>query len=577
MIPILCPPLMEELVEQIYKIFMRSFAVDARECYPRRNYSLLGLEENPLDIIQKLNPIQKLRDHYDIKLDANSILKLFTGENTDLRSVEENLKKSGTTLENEMIALTAEAQNSVRKFEEIVTVKNGSKYQPLSDEPMESFDQKSKISRLHAFMLKSELGQAITLRALIAGSIFALGRNALQKKILKELHLHRFRLHELRIRKNKNQRYFAEMKHFNIRQMKNPMEYFETVAMETMHSIKAKFMLRRSLKARIPMISDEAEKGWTSFKSSTASGWTKFNFHQPVTEVSTPLENLVVDQPKQEFVEALEYARGQYVLRDPKNRTEQLMIRDQNIESLRHIYLQRLILDFADVFDLIDDIENEFLQEMRIFEKQFQKNRKILDRIPSQSLLGQVITLRKSVKESKNTSNEMAVSQQQRLPDQSVETLSMYGIKPIKETLRNRTGSIFSAMVARERDVYKYKRHKRRFKYDMYFDSLANEVVDQHWKTELIELLALHPEITTNDIQLIKGTQNIFDAQMQLKIILFNLSDSVYDSANWKSLNSPDITLHYCTLKLMNSSLDHQDLLILDKIIENCKKYSGTQ
>lgn len=138
--------------------------------------------------------------------------------------------------------------------------------------------------------------------------------------------------------------------------------------------------------------------------------------------------------------------------------------------------------------------------------------------------------------------------------------------------------------MARERDMYKYKRHKRRFKYDMYFDSLAN-VVDSKvgkatkkgWKIELIELLALHPEITAKDIQLIKGTRNIFDAQMQLKIILFNLSDSVYDSSNWKSLSTPDITLHYCTLKLMNSSLDHQDLLILDKIIENCRKYSKTQ
>lgn len=131
--------------------------------------------------------------------------------------------------------------------------------------------------------------------------------------------------------------------------------------------------------------------------------------------------------------------------------------------------------------------------------------------------------------------------------------------------------------MARERDMYKYKRHKRRFKYDMYFDSLANEVVAKDWKIELIELLALHPEITAKDIQLIKGTRNIFDAQMQLKIILFNLSDSVYDSSNWKSLSTPDITLHYCTLKLMNSSLDHQDLLILDKIIENCRKYSKTQ
>ena len=171
-------------------------------------------------------------------------------------------------------------------------------------------------------------------------------------------------------------------------------------------------------------------------------------------------------------------------------------------------------------------------------------------------------------------------SQKLAITDQSVETLSMYGIKPVKETLRNRSGSIISAIMARERDMYKYKRHKRRFKYDMYFDSLANEVFDQDnpiWKTELIELLALHPEITSYDIQLIKGTRNIFDAQMQVKIILFNLSDSVYDSANWKSLITPDITLHYCTLKLMNSSLDHQDLIMLDKIVENCRKYSTTQ
>ena len=78
MIPILCPPLMEEFFEQIYKIFIRSFAVGERERYPKRNYSLIGLDENPLAIIQKLNPIQKLRDHYDIKLDANRIMRSFT-------------------------------------------------------------------------------------------------------------------------------------------------------------------------------------------------------------------------------------------------------------------------------------------------------------------------------------------------------------------------------------------------------------------------------------------------------------------------------------------------------------------
>ena len=575
MIPILCPPLMEELFEQIYKIFIRSFAVGERERYPKRNYSLIGLDENPLAIIQKLNPFQKLRDHYDIKLDADSIMstimRLFTTENTDLRPIEENLEKSGTTLAKEINAVTEEAQSSVRKFGNLVTVENESVYLPLNDKPTESVDVNSTIFRAYSYLLGSELGQAITVRALIAGSIFSLVRSAWQKKILKELHLHRFRLHELRIRKNKNHQYFAEMKHFNIRQMKNPVEYFETVTMETMHSVKAKLMLQRSMKARIPIISGQAEKGWTSFKSSTASGWTKFDFHQPVTEFSTPLENLVVDKPRQDFVEALEYARGQYVLRDPKNRTEQLMIRDQNVESLRHIYLQRLITDFSDVFDLIDEIENDFLQEMRIFEKQIKKNKNILDKIPSQSLLGQVLTIRNHEKTSNDTSNELMVSQQHAIADQSVETLSMYGIKPIKETLRNRSGSIISTMVARERDMYQYKRHKRRFKYDMYFDSLANGVVDQHWKTELIELLALHPEITNNDIQLIKGTRNIFDAQMQLKIILFNLSDSVYDSANWKSLSTSDITLHYCTLKLMNSSLDHQDLLILDRIIQNCK------
>ena len=585
MVPILCPPLIEELFEQIYKFFIRSFAEGEKERYPKKNYSLIGLDENPLAIFQNLKPLQKILDHYDIKLDANQIIRLFTSENTDLQSIEENLEKSGTTLEKEMNARTDEAQSSVRKFQNLVTVENGSKYLPLNDKPMESLDDNStRISRAHSYLLKSELGQAITVRVIIAGAIFSLVRSAWKKKILKELHLHRFRLHELRIRKNKNERYFAEMKHFNIRQMKNPIEYFEKVTMETMHSVKAKLMLQRSLKARIPIISDEAEKGWTSFKSSTASGWTKFNFHQPVTELSVPLENVVVDKPKQDFVEALEYARGQYVLRDPRNRTEQLMIRDQNVESLRHIYLERLILDYSDVFNLIDEIENEFLQEMRIFEKKIRKNRTILDRIPSQLRLGQwVITIRNH--QIKKSNNELMESQKQAITDPSVETLSMYGIKPVKETLRNRSGSIISAIMARERDIYKYKRHKRRFKYDMYFDSLANGIVDQESrrkienrrKIELIELLALHPEITAKDIQLIKGTRNIFDAQMQLKIILFNLSDAVYDSSNWKSLSTPDITLHYCTLKLMNSSLDHQDLLILDKITENCRKYSKTQ
>ena len=591
MIPILCPPLIEECVEQIYKFFIRSFAEGEKERYPKKNYSLIGLDENPLAIFQNLKPLQKILDHYDIKLDANQIIRLFTSENTDLQSIEENLEKSGTTLEKEMNAMTDEAQRPMRKFQNLVTVENGSKYLSLNDKPMESLDDNSTISRAHSYLLKSEVGEAITERALIAGMIFSLVRYTWQKKILKELHLHRFRLHELRIRKNKNERYFAEMKHFNIRQMKNPVEYFEKVQMETMHSVKAKLMLQRSLKARIPIISDEAEKGWTSFKSSTASGWTKFNFHQPVTEFAVPLENVVVDKPKQDFVEALEYARGQYVLRDPRNRTEQLMIRDQNVESLRHIYLERLILDFSDVFNLIDEIENEFLQEMRNrihFEKQKQEDWKILDRIQhqlnrihsqnSQSLLGQLITIRNhKIKKSNNTLNELMESQKQAITDPSVETLSMYGIKPVKETLRNRSGSIISAIMARERDMYKYKRHKRRFKYDMYFDSLANEVVAKDWKIELIELLALHPEITAKDIQLIKGTRNIFDAQMQLKIILFNISDSVYDSSNWKSLSTPDITLHYCTLKLMNSSLDHQDLLILDKITENCRKYSKTQ
>ena len=106
MIPILCPPLIEEVFEQIYKIFIRSFAVGEKERYPKRNYSLIGLDENPLAIIQKLNPFQKLRDHYDVKLDANSIMstimRLFTTENTDLRPIEENLEKSGTTLAKEI-------------------------------------------------------------------------------------------------------------------------------------------------------------------------------------------------------------------------------------------------------------------------------------------------------------------------------------------------------------------------------------------------------------------------------------------------------------------------------------------
>merc|ERR1719204_2641218 len=149
MIPILCPPLIEELFEQIYKMFIRSFAVGEKERYPKRNYPLIGIDENPLAIIQKLNPLQKIRDHYDIKLDNNFIMRLFASENTDLRSIEENLEKSGTTLEKEINAVTQEAQSSVRKFQNLMTVENGSKYLPLNDKPLESLDDNSTISRAY--------------------------------------------------------------------------------------------------------------------------------------------------------------------------------------------------------------------------------------------------------------------------------------------------------------------------------------------------------------------------------------------------------------------------------------------
>ena len=578
MIPFLCPPLIEEILEQIYMVCVRSFATDAKERYPKRNYSLIGLDENPLTIIRNnFNFITKLANYFNLKLEVKPISEWFIGDDTEKRrKIEENLKKQGTSLEQEMIALENKTKRDYERFMETISVENESNYLPLSDQPMASFDENSFVSRLYAYFVNTELGKAIAIRTFAAGIMFAIIRTTWTRKILKELHLHRFRLHELRIRKDDNQRYFAEMKHFNIRQMNNPMENFERVFMEKSHSIKSKLMQHRSLKARIPITSNNAEIGWTSFKASTASGWTKFDFREPVIKSSVPLEDLVVDKPTQEFVEALEYARGKYVQRDPKTRTERLLIRDSNIESLRHIYLQRLIIDFADVFDLIDEIENEFLEEMRIFATKVRKNRDLLSRINSQSILGQILTTRKATKAlnpSDSTSNELTLSEKAAIADQSVETRAMYGIKTIKQTLRNRSGSAVSAIVAREREVLKYKRHKRRFKYDMYFDSLADSLVDQQWKMELIELLALHPEITNHDIQLIKSTRNIFDAQMQLKIILFNLSDAVYDRENWKSLTTPDITTHYCTLKLMNNSLDHQDLLILDQIVENCKKY----
>ena len=578
MIPILFPPLIEEIFEQIYTVFVRSFATDAKERYPKRNFSLIGLDENPLAIIQNnFNFITKLANYFDLKLEVKAISEWFIGDDTEKRrTMEENLKKQGISLEKEMTALEDMTKNKYERFKETVRVDNDSNYLPLSDQPMNSFDENSFISRLYAYFLNTELGGAIMIRTFIAGSIFAIIRTTWTRKILKELHLHRFRLHELRIRKDDNQRYFAEMKHFNIRQTKNPMENFDRAIMEKSHSIKSKLIQQRSLKARIPITSSNAEIGWTSFKASTASGWTKFNYREPITKSSVSLEDLVVDKPTQEFLEALEYARGKYVHRDPKTKTERLKIRDTNIESLRHIYLQRLIIDFADVFDLIDEIENEFLEEMRIFASKVRKNRDLLSRINSRSILGQILTSRKATKAlntSDSTTKELTVSEKPAIADQSVEARAMYGINPVKETLRNRSGSVVSTMIAREREFMKYKRHKRRFKYDMYFDSLADSLDDQQWKTELIELLALHPEITNHDIQLIKSTRNIFDAQMQLKIILFNLSDAVYDSENWKSLRTPDITTHYCTLKLMNNSLDHQDLLILDQIVENCKKY----
>ena len=51
--------------------------------------------------------------------------------------------------------------------------------------------------------------------------------------------------------------------------------------------------------------------------------------------------------------------KGKYVKRDMKNKTEEILIKDADLESLRHVYLRRLILDFSDVFDLIDDFEDD--------------------------------------------------------------------------------------------------------------------------------------------------------------------------------------------------------------------------
>ena len=605
MIPILFPPLLEEFFEWIYNIC-------ASKQYPKRNYSLIGLDENPLAKIQNnFDLLTILENYFDIKIDPKSILfKLFNVDDTDLRNYDEKIgKDNGTTAEKELIDLENNSK-SFTDFNEKRKFGNGSNYLPLSDKLTNSFDENSRISRLIAYFGQTELGQVILIRTAVALSIFKLFQKGWQGKILKELHLHQFRLHELRIRKDKNQRYLAELKYFNIRQLKNPMTKIENAAIETLRSSRSKIIQQRSLKAQIPITSNEAEIGRTLFKSSTGSGWTEFNFWKPVIESSVPLESLVVDEPNQEFVEALQYVRGQYVLHDSKNRTEQSMIRDINTESLRHIYLQRLILDFADVFELIDEIENESLDQMRIFEDEIRKHaslryllyyiatsllhrgqidkntvhRILSSKAHSQSPLGRLLAATKSRKiDSNEASTELTELAGSRLTDDLAETAnklrqtnearSMFGIKPIKETLRNRSGSIFWALVARRRDVIKYKVHKKRFKYDMYFDSLSDSLVDQSWRAELIEMLALHPEITTQHIELIKGTRNIFDAQMQLKIILFDLSDAIYDRENWRSLSTPVIRrTHFCTLKLMNNSLDHQDLLILDRIVENCRK-----
>ena len=50
-----------------------------------------------------------------------------------------------------------------------------------------------------------------------------------------------------------------------------------------------------------------------------------------------------------------------------KNKTEEIIIKDADLESLRHVYLRRLILDFSDVFDLIDDFEDDLICKMRIY------------------------------------------------------------------------------------------------------------------------------------------------------------------------------------------------------------------